>query len=67
MTERPRLVLSYLGETVYHCPHPDDDQRPLCNPKRIRGVPQMRVRAERYGLSACPKCWPEATEGRESS
>lgn len=61
MADLPRLVLSYLGETVYHCPHPDDDQRPWCRPSRIRGVPQMRTQAERYGLTPCPDCWPEVS------
>lgn len=58
MTEPPRLVLSYLGEDVYHRSSVDDDLRPACRPSRIRGVPTMRVRADRQGQRACPLCWP---------
>jgi len=58
MAELPRLVLSYLGEDVYHAPSEDDGARPRCLPRRIRGIPAMRVIAERHGQSPCPRCWP---------
>lgn len=57
MTDLPRLVLSYMGEDIYHRSTEDDDLRPACQPARIRGVPTMRVSAERRGLRACPLCW----------
>lgn len=53
------LVLSYLGERNYHRSHPEDDLRPLCQPRRIRGVLAIRMDVERRGLSACPDCWPK--------
>lgn len=53
-----RLVLSYFGEKVYHRSSPDDASRPACRPTRIRGVPMMRVKADKDGLSPCPLCWP---------
>ncbi|HSJ35151.1 MAG TPA: hypothetical protein VLB85_08875 [Acidimicrobiia bacterium] len=59
----PRLVLVYLGEKVFHRCWPEDDQRPACRTSRIRGVPMMRVFAERDGLDACPDCWPSADTG----
>jgi hypothetical protein len=55
-----RLVLSYLGEKHYHRMWEEDAERPACTPKRMRGVASMRVRAELYGQTACPLCWPEA-------
>ncbi len=55
-----RLVLSYLGEDHYHRMWEEDVERPACSPKRMRGVASMRVRAERDGQTACPRCWPEA-------
>lgn len=57
MTDLPRLVLSYMGEDIYHRGAEGDDLRPACQPARIRGVPTMRVSAERRGLRACPRCW----------
>jgi hypothetical protein len=54
-----RLVLSYLGEDHYHRRHADDDLRPVCQPKRLRGVLVHRLRLEREGQSRCPACWPE--------
>lgn len=57
-----RLVLSYLGEKIFHRVLPGDEARPACEPSRIRGVPMMRVRAERIGLIRCPRCWPEESE-----
>ncbi|MFO7293895.1 MAG: hypothetical protein FWJ92_12960 [Actinomycetes bacterium] len=62
MDEMPRLVLAYLGEDVYHRGLPEDDTRPACQPMRLRGVPAMRVTAERRGLRPCPECWPEAAQ-----
>lgn len=61
MTTTPseRLVLSYLGEKTYHKASQEDDLRPVCEPRRIRGVPMMRVFAERDGLDPCPRCWPD--------
>lgn len=61
MTNGPsdRLTLVYLGEDVYHRSHDDDDLRPACTPRRMRGVLAMRVRAEHRGLTACPRCWQE--------
>jgi hypothetical protein len=53
-----RLVLSYMGEQLYHRPADDDPERPTCTPKRMRGVTAMRVRAEREGRTPCPVCWP---------
>ncbi|HUG08367.1 MAG TPA: hypothetical protein VMP13_05670 [Acidimicrobiia bacterium] len=53
------LVLSYLGEENYPRSHPDDDLRPLCRPRRIRGVMAIRMDVERRGLGPCPDCWPE--------
>jgi hypothetical protein len=52
------LVLSYMSESHYHRCHPDDDLRPVCRPKRIRGVMAIRIQAERWGQTACPECWP---------
>lgn len=52
-----RLTLVYLGEDVYHRSHADDDLRPACTPKRMRGVLTMTVRAANRGLSPCPRCW----------
>ena len=62
----PRLVLAYLGEKIYHRGSADDDLRPVCRPTRIRGVPMMRVFAERDGLSPCSNCFPpsEADSGK---
>ncbi|MFP3913625.1 MAG: hypothetical protein ACLFWM_02025 [Actinomycetota bacterium] len=57
MTQLPRLVLFYMGEGIYHRGSEGDDQRPACQPSRIRGVPTMRVTAERRGLRPCPLCW----------
>jgi hypothetical protein len=54
-----RLVLSYLGEAHYHRPSPDDQDRPACTPKRMRGVTAMRVLVERDGQTPCPTCWPD--------
>lgn len=67
MNEPPRLVLSYLGEDVYHRRGTSDDLRPVCRPSRIRGVPMMRVRAEHQGLRACPLCWPGSPDPDQSS
>lgn len=57
-----RLVLSYMGEPHYHRPSPDDDLRPACEPTRLRGVPAMRVTAERWGQTPCPRCWPPSPD-----
>lgn len=57
------LVLVYLGEPAYHRGHDTDDLRPACTPRRIRGVLQMRVRAETDGLVPCARCWPNHTPG----
>jgi hypothetical protein len=54
-----RLVLSYLSEAHYHRGHPDDEDRPLCRPKRARGVLSHRMKVEREGQRRCPDCWPE--------
>lgn len=54
-----RLVLSYMGEPHYHRPSDEDQVRPACQPKRMRGVTAMRVLAERDGQTPCPLCWPE--------
>jgi hypothetical protein len=54
-----RLVLSYLGEAHYHRRKPDDDERPVCQPKRLRGVLAQRFKVERDGQDPCPLCWPE--------
>lgn len=56
-----RLVLSYQGEPHYHQSHHDDDLRPVCQPKRIRGVLANRLKLERDGQSPCPACWPETS------
>lgn len=53
-----RLVLSYLGEKIFHRVLPGDESRPACDASRIRGVPMMRIKAERIGLTRCPRCWP---------
>ena len=53
-----RLVLSYLGEAHYHRRNPDDDERPVCQPKRARGVLALRFKVERDGQDPCPLCWP---------
>lgn len=57
-----RLVLSYLGESHYHRLDTLNDQRPACDPRRIRGVPSIRVSAERKGLTPCPDCWPDEAD-----
>lgn len=54
-----RLVLAYMGEPHFHRPLESDQERPVCNPKRMRGVVAMRVRAERDGQTPCPNCWPD--------
>lgn len=59
MSIEARLVLSYLGEDVYHRSGEPDDLRPACRPSRIRGVPMMRVHADNQGLRPCPLCWPD--------
>lgn len=53
------FVISYMSEDHYHRSHPDDDQRPVCQPKRLRGVLAIRTQAERRGQTPCPDCWPE--------
>lgn len=66
MNEKPRLVLSYMGEDVYHRTSRDDDLRPACRPTRIRGVPTIRVMAERQGKSPCSLCWPAEANSAQS-
>lgn len=58
-TPDDRLVLSYLGEEHYHRALESDPHRPACQPTRMRGVPSMRISAERHGQTPCPTCWPE--------
>lgn len=66
MNEKPRLVLSYMGEDVYHRSSTDDDLRPACRPSRIRGVPTMRLMAERQGKSPCLLCWSAEANSAQS-
>ncbi len=62
-----RLVLAYFGDRFYHRGSVDDDQRPACAPRRIRGVPMMRVFARRDGLQPCPDCYLEAAPPAQPS
>ncbi len=62
-----RLVIHYLNEPHFHRSHPDDDMRPACDPKRIRGTLVMHTSVTREGVGPCRLCWPETTEGGNGS
>ncbi|MDX1747113.1 MAG: hypothetical protein R3324_14340 [Halobacteriales archaeon] len=55
--EKATIVLSYLGEDVFHRPDDADDMRPACRPTRMRGALIQRHTARREGLKPCPECW----------
>jgi hypothetical protein len=61
-----RLVLSYMGEPLFHRSLDSDPRRPACNPKRLPGVAAMRVLLEHHGQFPCPLCWPDADSGSRS-
>lgn len=55
--EEAKIVLSYLGEGVFHRPDDADDMRPTCTPTRMRGALIQRHTARRERLDPCPECW----------
>lgn len=56
------FALFYTGtDPHYHRPHPENQNRPACEPAREPGVLTTMMRAKDTGLIVCSECWPDET------
>lgn len=57
------LVVIYHGtDPHFHLRDADHQNRPFCEPARPPGVLMPLMRAQDFGLIACPRCWEDGSD-----